>query len=330
MKVLVIGGAGYIGSVMSEHLIRTGFEVVILDSLVKGHEEAVPPEATFIKGDMGSQADLDKAFKTKPDAIMHFGALSLVGESVQQPSVYFQNNVVKGLALLDRALKEGVQKFVFSSTAAVYGEPAKYPIDEDFALEPTSPYGDTKLAFERILKSYSLAYELSYASLRYFNAAGATVERGEDHNPETHLIPVILKVANGEQASATIFGDDYPTRDGTCIRDYVHVDDLAEAHILALLALDEHRSQIYNLGSESGFSVKEVIKAAEEVSGKVIPFSIGPRRAGDPSVLIASSKRIKSALGWEPKKTDLQTIVGDAWRWKVAHPDGYARATSRV
>lgn len=330
LKILVVGGAGYIGSVVCEHLLKSGFELVVLDNLSKGHAEALLPQARFIKGDMGSSADLDRAFAEKPQAIMHFGALSLVGESVQKPALYYKNNVVSGLLLLDRAMKEGVNKFVFSSTAAVYGNPASCPIDEEFPLQPSSPYGDSKLAFEKILKSYSEAYGLRYATLRYFNAAGATANFGEDHNPETHLIPSILDVARGVHRHATIFGDDYPTQDGTCVRDYVHVSDLADAHVLALDAISEHQSQIYNLGSETGFSVKQVIEAVRQITGKDIPVQVGPRRAGDPAVLIASSARIKKQLGWSPSKTNLETIIADAWNFKQKNPHGYKKEASNV
>jgi UDP-glucose 4-epimerase len=325
MRVLVVGGAGYIGSVVSEHLVEQGHDVIIFDSLVKGHKEAVPAEAKFVEGDLSNDGDLKTAFATKPDAMMHFAALSLVGESVQQPALYFRNNVSNGLRLLDAGLAHGVKKIVFSSTAAVYGEPEKQPIDEDCALAPTNPYGESKLAVEKILKWYSQAYGLHYASLRYFNAAGATATRGEDHSPETHLIPNVLNVAQGLSPSATIFGDDYPTADGTCVRDYIHVSDLAEAHILALHALDQQLAQIYNLGSENGFSVKQVIDVARQVTGREIATKIGARRAGDPATLVAASKRIKSALGWNPSRTDLARIIGDAWQWRQKHPSGYSR-----
>jgi UDP-glucose 4-epimerase len=330
MRVLVVGGAGYIGSVTVEHLIAKGHEVTIFDNLSRGHTEALPKGVPFIKGDMGNEADLDAAFAGKPDAVMHFAALSLVGESVEKPALYFQNNVVNGIRLLDSMLRHKVRNFVFSSTAAVYGEPPSSPIDEDFPLVPTSPYGESKLAYERILKCYAAAYDMHYTSLRYFNAAGATAERGEDHHPETHLIPVVLQVARGERPHATIFGEDYPTRDGTCIRDYIHVSDLADAHLLAM----EHmvaskRSGVYNLGSEQGFSVKEVIETVRAVTGHAIPTEVGARRAGDPAVLVASSKRIRADIGWAPTRTDLATIVGDAWKWHQKHPNGYKLEAAR-
>jgi UDP-glucose 4-epimerase len=324
MKVLVVGGAGYIGSVTVEHLLQKGHEVTIFDNLSRGHSESLPKNVPFIRGDMGSEADLNRALATKPDAVMHFAALIEVGESVQKPAIYFQNNTVNGIKLLDAMREHGVNNFVFSSTAAVYGEPPGSPIDEDFPLVPTSPYGDSKLAFEKILKAYSHAYDMQYTSLRYFNAAGATEERGEDHHPESHLIPILLEVARGLRDHATIFGDDYPTRDGTCIRDYIHVSDLANAHLLAMEHMAANkRSGIYNLGSEQGFSVKEVIETVRQVTGHPIPAKMGARRPGDPAVLVASSKRIKQEIGWQPTRTDLATIVSDAWKWRQKHPNGY-------
>lgn len=333
MKVLVVGGAGYIGSVTVEHLVARGHDVTVFDNLTRGHRSSVPKNVEFIEGDMASDADLNKALGKNPDAVMHFAALSLVGESVEQPALYFHNNVVNGIRLLDAMLKNKVSNFVFSSTAACYGEPSQSPIREDFPLVPTNPYGDSKLAFEKILKWYANAYELRYTSLRYFNAAGATEEHGEDHSPETHLIPVILQVARGLRDHATIFGEDYPTRDGTCIRDYIHVSDLAEAHLLAMEHMAANkRSDVYNLGSQQGFSVKEVIEAARKVTGHAIPAQVGPRRAGDPAELVASSEKIKKDLGWKPVKTDLATIIGDAWKWHQKHPNGYQKqeTTSRV
>lgn len=333
MKVLVVGGAGYIGSVTVEHLIARGHDVIVFDNLSRGHRASVPSNVDFVAGDMSSDHDLNNALSKRPDAVMHFAALSLVGESVEHPALYFQNNVVNGIRLLDTMLKHKVHNFVFSSTAATYGEPPESPIREDFPLVPTNPYGDSKLAFEKILKWYSKAYELRYTSLRYFNAAGATETHGEDHTPETHLIPVVLEVARGLRDHATIFGEDYPTRDGTCIRDYIHVSDLAEAHLLAMEHMaSNNRSDIYNLGSQQGFSVKEVIEMARKVTGHAIPAKAGPRRPGDPATLVASSEKIKKDLGWNPKKTDLATIIGDAWKWHQKHPKGYAKqeTTTRV
>jgi UDP-glucose 4-epimerase len=250
--------------------------------------------------------------------------LSLVGESVEQPALYFKNNVSNGLILLDTMLKHGVKKFVFSSTAATYGEPQSSPITEDFPNIPTNPYGDSKLAFEKVLKSYARAYGLMYAALRYFNAAGATQQCGEDHDPETHIIAVLLQVATGEKSFVTIFGDDYPTADGTCVRDYIHVVDLADAHLKAVEHLKTPgQSDIFNLGNGNGYSVKEVLETARKVTGHAIPAQIGARRPGDPSTLVASHKKIKETLGWQPKKGSLTDIIGDAWKWKQAHPKGY-------
>jgi UDP-glucose 4-epimerase len=326
MKIMVVGGAGYIGSVTVEQLLKAGHEVVVFDSLLKGHREAVPEGAAFVHGDMANQADLTRAFEQYPvDAVMHFAALSLVGESVTHPSKYFINNVANGLKLLDTMLEFGVKKFVFSSTAAVYGEPTEWPIHEDFPHAPTNPYGESKLAFEKVLKWYEGAYGLRYATLRYFNAAGATERVGEDHEPETHLIPLVLQVAQGKRSHISMFGDDYPTPDGTCVRDYIHVIDLADAHIRALSILDT-KSGTFNLGNGKGFSVKEVVEAARKVTGHAIPAQVAPRRPGDPAVLVASSDRIRQELGWNPQHADLESIIGDAWKWHLAHPNGYGTA----
>ena len=326
MKIMVVGGAGYIGSVTVERLLAAGHEVVVFDSLLKGHREAVPASVTFVHGDMGNAQDLEAVFKAHAiDAVMHFAALSLVGESVTQPAKYFHNNVSNGLVLLDTMLAHGIKKFVFSSTAAVYGEPAKQPIEEDDPHHPTNPYGESKLAFEKALKWYERAYGLRYATLRYFNACGATHDCGEDHDPETHLIPLILQVAQGKRPHIGIFGDDYPTPDGTCVRDYVHVVDLADAHVKALSILDA-RSGTFNLGNGTGFSVKQVIEAARRVTGHAIPAQVQPRRAGDPAVLVASSARIREQLGWDPQYGAIDQIIQDAWDWHQKHPHGYAAA----
>jgi UDP-glucose 4-epimerase len=332
MKLLVVGGAGYIGAVTVELLIENNHEVIVLDNLCRGHEHAVSSKARFVKGDMGNADDLNAIFQAeKIEAVMHFGALSLVGQSVEQPALYFRNNVTNGITLLDVMLAHDVKKFVFSSTAAVYGEPHTSPITEDFPLVPNSPYGDSKLAYEKILKWYANAYGLMYAALRYFNVAGATETSGEDHDPETHLIPLVLQVARGNRPHLTIFGDDYQTPDGTGIRDYIHVKDLAKAHLLAVEALkNPGQSSIYNLGSGTGFSVKEIIEVARKVTGKSIPIEIGPRRAGDPSTLIASSQKIQEELGWAPKYGALETIIGDAWKWHQANPNGYKREQAHV
>jgi UDP-glucose 4-epimerase len=324
MKILVTGGAGYIGSVVTEELLNDGHEAIVLDNLVKGHRAAVDPRAKFVQTDLMDGDALRRALKdNQVEAVIHMAAHSLVGESVEQPAKYYENNVVAGLKLIDAMRECGVLKLVFSSTAATYGEPEKQPIEETDATNPTNPYGESKLAFERALDWYENAYNLRYASLRYFNAAGASRQFGEQHDPETHLIPLVLQAANGTRADVQIFGDDYPTRDGTCVRDYIHVIDLARAHILALDILNE-RSAIYNLGcGGDGYTVKEVIDAAGQVTGRVIATRIGPRRAGDPAMLVASSKKSKRELGWSPKFQDLKLIIQSAWDWLQAHPDGY-------
>lgn len=324
MQVFVTGGAGYIGSVVTEELVKDGHVVVVYDNLSKGHRGAVVDGARFVQGDL---FDADKLRQTlsdnRIDAVIHMAAFSLVGESVEQPAKYYQNNVVAGLVLLDAMRDCGVSRIVFSSTAATYGEPEAQPIFESAPVNPTNPYGETKLAFERTLHWYEKAFGLRYASLRYFNAAGASEKCGEDHDPETHLIPIILQAAAGKRAHVEIFGDDYPTPDGTCIRDYIHVIDLARAHILALDVLNE-RSAIYNLGcGGAGYSVRDVIETAGRVTGKEIPVRMGPRRAGDPAVLIASSDKIKSEFGWQPQFQDLGVIIESAWQWMLAHPVGY-------
>lgn len=320
MKILITGGAGYIGSVVVEECIRAGHDAVVFDNLSKGHRESVAPEAVFIEGELMDTAHVRAVLReNRIEAVIHMAASSLVGESVQQPGKYYQNNVVAGLSLLDAMRDEGVKKIVFSSTAAVYGEPEKYPIEENFALQPTNPYGETKLAFEKALRWYENAHGIRYASLRYFNAAGASERFGELHDPETHLIPLILQAIEGKIPALSVMGDDYPTRDGTCVRDYIHVIDLARAHVLALNILDE-RSAIYNLGcGGDGYTVREVIEAAQDVTGKEVPFKIAPRRAGDPAVLIASSEKIKTELGWQPEFQDLRKIIDSAWRWLQNH-----------
>ena len=324
MRVLVTGGAGYIGSVVTEQLVSDGHQVVVYDNLSKGFAQAVVEGAEFIEGDLLEGEKLKETLhENRIEAVIHMAASSLVGESVQEPAKYYNNNVVAGLVLLDAMRACAVKKIVFSSTAAVYGEPEKQPVAESDPTNPTNPYGEAKLAFERAMHWYEQAYGLRYASLRYFNAAGATECCGEDHDPETHLIPIVLQAAAGKRGHVEIYGDDYPTQDGTCIRDYIHVIDLARAHILALDVLNE-RSAIYNLGcGGDGYSVREVIETARRVTGKEIPVRVGPRRPGDPAVLIASSDKIKSELGWHPEFQDLSVIVESAWRWILAHPDGY-------
>lgn len=324
MRVLVTGGAGYIGSVVVEELLRDGHEVSVFDNLSKGHRESVPAEATFVEGDLIDTEKIRAALSdSKVEAVIHMAASSLVGESVTVPAKYYHNNVVAGLSLLEAMLKADVKKIVFSSTAAVYGEPQKQPIEELDPTAPTNTYGETKLAFERALSWFEKAHDIRYASLRYFNAAGATNRCGEWHDPETHLIPIILQTALGTREYIEVFGEDYPTPDGTCIRDYIHVFDLARAHILALNILNE-RSAIYNLGcGGDGYSVNQVIDVAREITEKEINVRYGARRAGDPAMLIASSEKIKKELGWKPEKQDLREIVASAWNWLQKHPKGY-------
>src|SRR4051812_3203287 len=314
MRVLVTGGAGYIGSSVVEELIAAGHRAIAYDSLYKGHREAVHPQAEFVHADLLDSGPLRSALRGV-DAVVHMAADSLVGESVRDPAKYYRNNVVAGLALLDAMRETGVRHLVFSSTAAVYGEPAKQPIEEHDPTAPTNPYGESKLAFEQALRWYGV-YGLRAISLRYFNAAGATALCRERHNPETHLIPLVLQAALGSTPEVTVFGSDYPTPDGTCVRDYIHVSDLSRAHVLALEALaNGHGGGAYNLGcGGAGYSVKQVIDVARSVTGRDIPVRVGPRRAGDPAVLVASSKRIGAELGWKPKLQDLSEIVSSAWR----------------
>jgi UDP-glucose 4-epimerase len=324
MRVLVTGGAGYIGSVVVEELLALGHEVCVFDNLSKGHPASVPGEVELIVADLLDTAAVSEALQAhETEAVIHMAASSLVGESVEQPEKYHRNNVVAGLSLLKAMLENNCKRLVFSSSAAVYGEPQKQPIEETDPTRPTNPYGETKLAFERVLADYERGNGLRYASLRYFNAAGGTTRCGEWHDPETHLIPNVLYVAAGLQPHVNVFGRDYPTRDGTCVRDYIHVVDLARAHVLALGILDQ-RSAIYNLGcGGKGYSVKEVIQVAQEVTGKEIPVKFAERRPGDPPVLIASSEKIKAELGWTPESQDLRKIVDSAWQWLEAHPNGY-------
>lgn len=328
MRVLVTGGAGYIGSVVTEELVNDGHEVVVYDNLVKGHREAVVSGARLVEGDLLDAAKLRETLKdNRVEAVIHMAAFSLVGESCEHPAKYYQNNVVAGLVLLDTMIECGVKRIVFSSTAATYGEPESQPIYETAPNNPTNPYGESKLAFERAMHWYERAYGLRYVSLRYFNAAGASEKCGEDHDPESHIIPIALQAALGTRSHVEIYGDDYPTPDGTCLRDYIHVIDLARAHILALGVMSES-GRIYNLGcGGDGYSVREVIETARRVTGKEIPVKIGPRRAGDPAVLIASSDKIKSELGWQPQYQDLGVIVESAWRWMQSHPNGYLSPT---
>jgi UDP-glucose 4-epimerase len=324
LRVLVTGGAGYIGSVVTEELVKDGHEVVVFDSLYKGHRGAVVEGARLFEGDLADGARVREALKAQgTEAVIHMAADSLVGESVGEPAKYYRNNVVAGLSLLDAMRECDVRRLVFSSTAAVYGEPEKQPIEETDPLRPTNPYGESKLAFERALGWYEGAYGLRHAVLRYFNAAGATERCGEDHATETHLIPIILQAAAGRRTHVEVYGGDYPTRDGTCVRDYIHVVDLARAHIAALSILGE-RSATYNLGcGGEGYTVMQVVEAAREVTGRTIEARVGPRRPGDPAVLVASSEKIRGDLGWAPRFQNLRAIVESAWNWMKAHPEGY-------
>ena len=327
MTILVLGGAGYIGSHTVCELIDNGEDVVIIDNLLTGHIEAVHPKARFYKGDIRNREFLDEVFKKeKIDAVIHFAACSLVGESMQNPLKYYDNNLCGTKILLDSMVANGIDKIVFSSTAATYGEPEKVPILETDRTEPTNTYGETKLSMEKMFKWVGKAHNLRYVSLRYFNACGAHIsgQIGEAHNPETHLIPLILQVPNGKREFISIFGDDYDTKDGTCIRDYIHVTDLAQAHILAVKYLQNGgESDIFNLGNGVGFTVKDVIETAREVTGHPIPAQIAPKRAGDPAQLIASSEKAKKILGWTPEHASLEEIISTAWKWHKNHPNGF-------
>jgi UDP-glucose 4-epimerase len=324
MHVLVTGGAGYIGSVGVHELVEDGYEVTVVDNLTQGHRAAVHPDAAFVEGDLRDRAFLDDLFAShQPDAIMHFASKSLVGESMDRPMLYLGENVHAGLTLLEAAVEHGVERFILSSTANLFGHPDTMPIDETTAIEPGSPYGESKNILERSLRWLDELDRLRYATLRYFNAAGAaSPDLGEDHDPETHLIPIVLEVAQGRRDHIEIYGDDYDTRDGTCVRDYVHVLDLAQAHILALEALDAG-SRVYNLGNGDGYSVREVIETARSVTDAEIPAEVGPRRPGDPPVLIASSEKARQELGWTPRYPDLEDMISTAWAWHQKHPDGY-------
>jgi UDP-glucose 4-epimerase len=327
MRILVTGGAGFIGSIVTAQLLEAGHEAVIVyDDLSKGSRNAVPQSVKLIEGNVGDRAALDAVFqKHKFDAVMHFAAFIEAGESMELPERYFRNNTLNTLVLLETMLAHRVNRLIFSSTAALYGNPERTPILETDPLCPTNPYGESKLLVERILEWFHRIHGLSYASLRYFNAAGATAERGEMHQPETHLIPIVLQVASGAREQIAIFGTDYETPDGTCVRDYVHVSDLGRAHVLALSVLGEDkmpRQLIYNLGSGRGFSVREVIDVAREVTGHAIPALETERRPGDPAILIASSEKIRRELRWTPEFPQLETMVRSAWKWYQRHPVG--------
>ncbi|MDP9292391.1 MAG: UDP-glucose 4-epimerase GalE [Verrucomicrobiota bacterium] len=321
MRIFVTGGAGYIGSICVEQLLDLGHAVIVFDDLSEGHRRALDSRAEFIEGDLQEREQINAALrKTKPDAVMHFAANALVGESMQHPSKYFRNNVYGGLNLLDSMLENGVKRFVFSSTCATFGPPERVPIDETLPQRPINPYGESKLMFEKVLRWYDEIHGLTFVALRYFNAAGATEKYGEDHRCETHLIPNVLKVVLGQKPNVEIYGTDYETPDGTCIRDYIHIVDLAHAH---LLALEAKSSAFYNLGTGGGTSVREVIASCERVTGEKIQVIEKPRRPGDPPRLIASSEKIQSELGWKPKFQSIEKIVESAWKWHQKFPRGY-------
>ena len=322
MRLLVTGGAGYIGSVVAHQLLEAGHEVTILDNLHKGHEGALPEGATLVRADLRDAEEVKRVLAPGFDGVLHFAALSLVGESVEQPERYYGNNVCGTLNLLEAMREAGTPRLVFSSTAAVYGEPEEIPIPESSPTLPTNPYGGSKLAVDQLIGFFAAAHGLAATSLRYFNVAGASGRFGEDHHPETHLIPLVLRAA-GERDSVQVFGTDYQTRDGTAIRDYIHVEDLGRAHLLALEAARAGEHEVYNLGNGAGFSVREVVEAARGVTGREIRAVVAPRRAGDPPVLVASSKKIRSQLGWAPEKPKLADMISDAWAWMREHPKGY-------
>jgi UDP-glucose 4-epimerase len=323
MNILLTGGAGYIGSIVTEQLIERGESVTIYDNLFQGHRAAIHPAARFVEGDLQDRDTLDRVFKDQAiDAVMHFASYTLVGESMEKPMKYIGDNVVFGINLIQEAVSHGVKRFILSSTANLFDRPLKMPIDEGEQIVPGSPYGESKFILERILAWLDRTVGMRYACLRYFNAAGASKRFGEDHHPETHLVPIVFKVALGKLPQIEIFGDDYPTPDGTCVRDFVHVIDLAQAHILALYALDDG-SRTYNLGNGKGFSVKEVIETARRITGQPLPYTVKSRRPGDPAVLVASSERIRRELGWKPEYPALEEILVSAWEWHRSHPDGY-------
>jgi UDP-glucose 4-epimerase len=328
LKILVTGGAGYIGSITAAELLAAGHEVVVFDNLYQGHRAAVPPDAAFLQGDLRDPDAVARLFQEHKgiDGIMHFASYTLVGESMRLPLKYLRDNLLAGANLLEQAVAHDVGRFILSSTANLFDDPTTMPIEPDDRIVPGSPYGESKFFLERTLHWFERIYGLKYACLRYFNASGDTPERGEHHDPERHFIPVVLEVALGQRERVTIFGGDYPTKDGTCVRDYVHIVDLAQAHILAMGALDRLGSRKYNLGNGNGFTVLEVVQAAERISGRPIPYTIGPRRPGDPAVLVASSEKIRAELGWQPRYPTLDQIIGSAWEWHSAHPHGYAPA----
>jgi UDP-glucose 4-epimerase len=323
VKVLVTGGAGYIGSVVASQLVEAGHETVVLDDFSKGHADAVPEGSRLVRGNLLDAGFVSETLAEGFEGVLHFAALSLVGESVEEPELYYRNNVCGTLNLLEAMRETGAEKLVFSSTAAVYGEPEEVPIGEASSALPTNPYGSSKLAVDRLIGAVAEARGLAAPSLRYFNVAGASGPFGEDHHPETHLIPLVLKAA-AENSSVKIFGTDYPTRDGTAVRDYIHVEDLGRAHLLALEAAEPGKHRVYNLGNGAGFSVREVVEAARRVTSKEIEAVESPRRPGDPPALVASSDNIRADLGWKPQKPELEAMISDAWAWMQDYPDGYA------
>ncbi len=325
MKLLVTGGAGYIGSVVSRQLLRSGHQVVVLDNLERGYRQAVAPEARLVEADLRDAEAVTTALAEGFDGVLHFAAFALVGESVSHPERYYHNNVVGTLNLLDAMAQAEIPRLVFSSTCAVYGQPDEVPISEAAPTRPTSPYGASKLAVDNMIHDYCVAHRLGAVSLRYFNVAGAAGDAGEDHEPETHLIPNILRTALGRNPHVEVFGTDYPTPDGTAIRDYIHIEDLSAAHLLALDGTRAGEHRIFNLGNGAGFSVRQVIEAAREVTGREIAVREAPRRPGDPPQLVAASQRIRSELGWAPEKPELTTMVADAWSFAQARPDGYSQ-----
>ena len=331
MRILVVGGAGYVGSTSVETFVHAGHDVTVYDDLSTGHAAAVVTPARLVRGQIEDRARLEHLLREERiDAVLHCAAKSLVGESMADPGLYYRNNVAGGVALLDAMRAAGVNRLVFSSTAAVYGEPRRVPIAEADRTEPINPYGATKLAFEGAMRWFAAAHGFRAISLRYFNCAGATERNGEDHDPESHLIPLVLRVAAGKATHVQIYGQDYPTPDGTCIRDFIHVRDLGNAHLLALEATAEADPslEVYNLGSAAGFSVREMVEAARKVTGRAIPARAVKRRVGDPPVLVASSRRARRELGWQPAHSTLEEMLTDAWSWRRAHPDGYAAAAA--
>lgn len=325
MRILVTGAAGYIGSVCTEVLIARGHGVIALDDLSEGHKEALHPQARFYQVNLHDHAGLNAVIsQNKIDAVMHFAALCLVEQSVKEPGTYYRANVAAGINLLDAMIRHDVKRIIFSSTAATYGEPETNPIPEDHRTRPINPYGCSKLIFEQILRDFRENSSLQHVTMRYFNAAGASKDRGEDHHPETHILPILFEVALGQREAFNIYGTDYPTADGTCIRDYVHVVDIAESHLRALERISEVAGRVYNIGNSRGFSVREVISAVERIVGRKIHVQVAPRRPGDPAELVASSDRIRRELGWSPRFSDLDSIIETAWTWKQRHPKGYS------